>query len=136
MLRGAGNSLTWKTSSICNFHFIFPFIFFHLIIVVLMCFYLRSVYLCFHCSMFCLMPCSCYVFFILSTNVGTRFSKTVNTLDHKICKTCIFYKTPPYVSFFLFTISVINKGSEGRYLVTFLEVPKIFKQVLGYVWNT
>ena len=30
-------------------------------------------------------------------------------------------------------ISVINKGSEGRHLVVFLEVPKIMQKVLEYV---
>ena len=35
-----------------------------------------------------------------------------------------------------FCISVINKGSQGRYFVTILEVPNKIRKVLQYVWKS
>ena len=42
---------------------------------------------------------------------------------------------PPISSYSCKSISVINKGDRGPYLVDLLEVPKMFQNVLQYVWE-
>ena len=61
------------------------------------------------------------------------FSKHATNLNPQIYKGNICYKTRPCFSRICWSISVLNKGSEDQYYVTFLEVPESIQKVLEYV---
>ena len=82
-------------------------------------------------SRFCRMSISCFIFvnfpfsishFYFQTcwYIGLRFS----TFRFPYLQQNIFSKMCPICSHIIRSVSVINKGSEGQYLVSFLKAPK------------
>ena len=75
------------------------------------------------------------LFFIFEATVGAVLVRVVSkcyvpVLTHLIC-----FKICQDIIYIFQSISVMNKGSEGRYLVTFLENPKMYQKILEYVRN-
>ena len=95
------------------------------------CFMSISICLFLHCQFPACMFLLCSFLNCFSTNGAS--GAIFNILGTHIYTNNIFLKRFHLFSDIVWTVFVINKGPGSRYLVTCLEVPKMFQKVLQYV---